>query len=190
VLDSNGPASTGDPSIFLQTNEMIFNVATANQFQWNIEDTVAFFGGNKIGGTEDAFFRVFGSNTVEANLEIENDKDTPATGNIGALNWYSQNDANVSFEYASIDVQNSGIGAGAEEAGMAFLVRDAGSPVTYMSLNTDSNSGVINMFKNVELNLNAIYFDETADNTRINGTATKIELRVQGLEYLGVASTN
>ncbi len=183
VVSSAAASSAGDPSNYISSTAMFWNMPTGDNFQWNIQNTAAFFGGKKITASLDSFFRVYGVDSVLANLEIENDKATPATGLIGGLNWYSQNDT-TSFEYASIDVNNEGLTAGSEESSMLINVREAGSLIPYLTLNSGGVTGLIDVHKDIDLNLNVIYFDETADNSKILGTATKIELHVGGVEYM------
>ncbi len=101
-LDSGAPTASSDPSIFLKTDKMVFNLPTADEFQFNINDVAAFFGGNKVGGTADAFFQVHGVDTVIPNLEVRNEKATPATGRIGNLNFQSENASNEDILYAQI----------------------------------------------------------------------------------------
>jgi len=188
ALDSAAPTSSSDPSIFLKTDTMIFNMPTADQFQWNINDVAAFFGGNKVGGTADAFFRVFGKNTVIPNLEIENDKDTPATGIMGRLGWFSQNGAAASTLYAEIDADNLNISSGSEESRMRLRVFDGGTLQSYIILNNNSDGKISfahsllmpALIGDIELQSNDLWLALEADATKISGSATGALLNIGG----------
>lgn len=189
TVDSATVVSPGDPSMYISDVAMNWNMPTGDNFEWRVQDVTAFFGGNKVGGTEDSFFQVHGLDTVLANLELRNEKATPATGIIGRIGWQSENASNEDILYASITGLNIGLTQFSEEGSLSFnLETGSNLLVSVMSLNANAGGKIhmnmpIRMFDisdYIEMRTAAIYFDELADDTKIEGTSTVMNATVGG----------
>ncbi|HDY86534.1 MAG TPA: hypothetical protein ENH82_00280 [bacterium] len=171
------------------SGDMILNVAISDGIFLHVNDVTIFQVGT-IGGNSDSFAQITSLDSALPLLKFFNDDSTMSAGAEAArVEFFSNDGGGVSMIYADITVDTENVTAANEAGSMHLGATRNGDAITskFLSFNNSDDGKItpwfnIHMFTGIDIEMvtNDIWMDETADGTRVSGTATALNFHVGG----------